>query len=58
MCYQLIEIYSACRCAYYQHPIDRCAKYGRSGHEVSKRTILVGYVCSEHSQREASMPPG
>ena len=52
MRYQVIEVYSACRCAYYQHPVDRCAKYGRSGHDVSKRTILVGYACSEHSQRE------
>ncbi|CAJ2503130.1 Uu.00g105240.m01.CDS01 [Anthostomella pinea] len=50
MCYQLLEIYSACRCLYYQHSVDRCAAYGRPGHGVTKKTILVGYQCQEHSQ--------
>ncbi|KAI0545854.1 hypothetical protein F4679DRAFT_559546, partial [Xylaria curta] len=50
MCYQVIEVYAACRCLYYQHPADRCASYGRPGHGISKRTIPVGYACSEHSQ--------
>lgn len=50
MCYQLVELYSACRCLYYQHAVDRCAAYGRPGHGIQRRTILVGYACSEHSR--------
>ncbi|KAI0183816.1 hypothetical protein EV127DRAFT_254931 [Xylaria flabelliformis] len=50
MCYQVIEVYSACRCLYYQDAVSRCASYGRPGHEISKRTIPVGFACSEHSQ--------
>ncbi|CAG7559046.1 unnamed protein product [Fusarium equiseti] len=49
MCYQLVELYSACRCVYYAHPVDRCAAFGRPGHSVQKRVILVGYTCSSHS---------
>lgn len=49
MCYQLIELYSACGCLYYQHAVDRCAAYGRHG--IQRRTILVGYACSEHTSR-------
>ncbi|KAH6891350.1 hypothetical protein B0T10DRAFT_560598 [Thelonectria olida] len=41
MCYQLVELYSACRCLYYQHAVDRCASYGR--HEIQQRVIYVGY---------------
>ncbi|PNY21679.1 Uncharacterized protein TCAP_07230 [Tolypocladium capitatum] len=43
MCYQLVELYSACRCLYYQHAIDRCASqyaspqaYPGSGHYGSR----------------------
>ncbi|KAI0189983.1 hypothetical protein EV127DRAFT_453794 [Xylaria flabelliformis] len=50
MCYQVVEVYAACRCLYYQHAVDRCASYGRPGHEISKRTIPVGYACSVHTQ--------
>lgn len=50
MCFQLVEVYSACRCLYYQHAVDRCGNYGRRGHGITQRTILVGYACSEHSQ--------
>ncbi|KAK2022197.1 hypothetical protein LX32DRAFT_519015, partial [Colletotrichum zoysiae] len=50
MCYQIVELYSACRCLYYQHPIDKCRAYGRPGHSIQKRTILVGYACHAHSQ--------
>lgn len=50
MCYQVVELYSACRCLYYQHAVDRCAAYGRPGHHITKRTILVGYACSDHSR--------
>ncbi|POR34644.1 Uncharacterized protein TPAR_05165 [Tolypocladium paradoxum] len=53
MCYQLVELYSACRCLYYQHAIDRCASYGRPGHGIQQRTIYVGYACSAHSSRNA-----
>jgi hypothetical protein len=49
MCFQVTERYSACKCIYYQHPVDRCPTYGRSGHEILKRTILVGYSCAEHA---------
>ena len=49
MCYQLVELYSACRCLYYQHAVDRCAAYGRPGHGIQMRTILVGYACSDHT---------
>ncbi|KAG7147145.1 hypothetical protein HYQ46_004043 [Verticillium longisporum] len=45
MCYQLVELYSACRCLYYQHAVDRCAGYGRPGHSIQQRTIFVGYAC-------------
>lgn len=51
MCYQLVELYSACRCLYYQHAVDRCARYGRPGHGIERRTLLIGYACSEHSTR-------
>ncbi|CEI66252.1 unnamed protein product [Fusarium venenatum] len=54
MCYQLTEFYSACRCIYYIHAIDRCASFDRPGHGVQKRSILVGYACSSHSSSYAS----
>ncbi|KAK3365400.1 hypothetical protein B0H63DRAFT_497322 [Podospora didyma] len=54
MCYQLVELYSACRCLYYQHAVDRCAAYGQPGHGIQRRTILVGYACSDHSSHRSS----
>ena len=48
MCYQVVELYSICRCLYYQHPVDRCATYGR--HSIQRKTVLVGYACSNHSE--------
>jgi hypothetical protein len=51
MCYQLVELYAACRCLYYQHAVDRCPSYGSSGHYVEQRTIYVGYACHVHSSR-------
>jgi len=51
MCYQLVEKYSACRCLYYEHPIERCPQYGRSGHPIARRVILVGYCCVEHGSQ-------
>lgn len=53
MCYQLVEVYSACRCLYYQHAVDRCVGYGRPGHGVEKRVIYVGYACGAHTTRRA-----
>ncbi|KAK4144317.1 uncharacterized protein C8A04DRAFT_11596 [Dichotomopilus funicola] len=53
MCYQLVERYSACRCLYYQHAVDRCAAYGRPGHGIQLRTILVGYACSDHTSHSS-----
>lgn len=49
MCYQVLELYSACRCLYYQHQVDRCPKYGKRGHGITQRTILVGYACPDHT---------
>ncbi|KAL2115719.1 hypothetical protein VTJ04DRAFT_9974 [Mycothermus thermophilus] len=49
MCFQLVELYAACRCLYYQHAVDRCVAYGSPGHCIERRTILVGYACSRHS---------
>lgn len=48
MCYQFVELYSACRCLYYQYAVDRCAEYGRPRHPVQRKEILVGYACSLH----------
>lgn len=49
MCYQILELYSACRCLYYQHAVDRCSRYGKPGHGITNRTILVGYACLNHA---------
>lgn len=49
MCYQLSELYSACRCLYYQHSVDRCAKHQDSSHTITHRIILVGYACEVHN---------
>jgi hypothetical protein len=58
MCYQLVELYSACRCLYYQHAVDRCAGYGRPGHGVQQRTILVGYACGAHTESSRQYSSG
>jgi len=49
MCFQLNELYSACRCLYFQHPVDRCGAYGTPGHGITRKNIFVAYACSEHS---------
>ncbi|KAI3396569.1 hypothetical protein diail_12018 [Diaporthe ilicicola] len=54
MCYQVLELYSACRCLYYQHAVDRCPRYGTRGHGITQRTILVGYACIDHSSHSAT----
>ncbi|KAM7212825.1 hypothetical protein V8F06_011771, partial [Rhypophila decipiens] len=48
MCFQIVELFSACRCLYYQHPVDKCSAYGRPGHGIQRRTILVGVACFVH----------
>lgn len=53
MCYQVLELYSACRCLYYQHAVDRCPRYGKRGHGITNRTILVGYACFNHAGEDA-----
>ncbi|KAH7346455.1 hypothetical protein BKA65DRAFT_502468, partial [Rhexocercosporidium sp. MPI-PUGE-AT-0058] len=52
MCYLVVERYSICRCLYYKHSTDKCAAYGKQGHGIQERTVLVGYACSRHSQTE------
>ncbi|KAM3534288.1 hypothetical protein MY4038_002386 [Beauveria bassiana] len=52
MCYQVVELYAACRCLYYQHAVDRCPSYGHHG--VEKRTIWVGYSCAAHAAHQAA----
>ncbi|KAK2051109.1 hypothetical protein LY76DRAFT_557575, partial [Colletotrichum caudatum] len=49
MCYQIVELYSSCRCLYYQHAIDCCGGQGKLEHSIKKHTILVGYACHTHS---------
>jgi hypothetical protein len=48
MCYQVTEVYSVCKCLYFQHAVDRCPSFGQAGHQVQVRMILVGYSCSVH----------
>lgn len=57
MCYQLIERYSACRCLYYLHAVDKCASYGRRGHTATSREIAVGYACPSHGGDFQSKSP-
>ncbi|KAK3292819.1 uncharacterized protein B0H64DRAFT_402750 [Chaetomium fimeti] len=48
MCHQVVELYNICGCLYYQHAVDRCASYGRPRHGIQRKTIRVGYMCSDH----------
>ncbi|VUC28546.1 unnamed protein product [Clonostachys rosea] len=57
MCYQVVELYSACKCLYYKHAVDRCVSYGRKGHYTEQRTIYVGYACAVHTS-SYSQPSG
>lgn len=52
MCYQLVEVYTACQCLYYKHAVDRCQLY--PNHIITQRTILVGYACA-HCRMKASL---
>ncbi|KAJ9150874.1 hypothetical protein NKR23_g3369 [Pleurostoma richardsiae] len=56
MCYQLDELYTVCRCRYYQHPINKCASYGLPGHAVQRRTVLVGVSCEAHMDTPEPAP--
>lgn len=47
MCNQLVEVYAACQCLYYQHAIDRCSLY--PNHNIKQRVIPVGYACDKHN---------
>lgn len=62
MCYRLVERYSVCRCVYYEHNIDMCAAANQQGHRIQEKTILVGYLCGHHSDRDthqsSSSPTG
>lgn len=55
MCYQLVEVYSACECLYYQHPLDRCRLCGISNHEIERKVVRVGYACARHDVRRDSI---
>jgi len=56
MCIQIVERYAVCRCLYYRHAVDPCAARGQRGHVVQERTVLVGYLCEQHSRQRARRP--
>jgi hypothetical protein len=58
MCYRVVERYSVCRCLYYRHSVDMCAAANHHGHTVQEKTVLVGYLCSQHSARRDEQPSG
>lgn len=47
MCQQLVEVYSNCRCLYYQHAVQRCPIYRH--HRPTQSVMLVGFACAVHS---------
>lgn len=49
MCYQVVELYSVCRCLHYRHAVDPCQAYKQHRHTTQEKPVLVGYVCFEHS---------
>lgn len=55
MCYQVVELYAQCKCLYYQHCVDRCPRYGTEGHEITRRTIRVGYSCTRHTKAPSGL---
>jgi len=56
MCYQLVELYSICRCPYLQHAVDRCSLHGLPGHGVTQRTIFAQLACADHTESVAPLP--
>ena len=48
MCIRIIERYAVCRCVYHSHGVDPCPAWGKAGHQVREKEVLVGYTCSRH----------
>ncbi|OCL05223.1 hypothetical protein AOQ84DRAFT_323239 [Glonium stellatum] len=57
MCVQVVERYSVCGCLYHKHQIDTCLLYGKGGHAVQQKIVLVGYACSAHSEQATKAVP-
>lgn len=49
MCIKIVERYKICQCIYYSHAVDACPAYGKRGHSIKTKEILVGYTCDRHS---------
>lgn len=52
MCYQIVERYSVCKCLYHRHAVDPCNNFGRPGHGVTEKTVLVGFTCPDHGKKK------
>ena len=48
MCIKVIERHSSCRCISHSHQVVPCPAYGRRGHELEVKEILVDYACLRH----------
>lgn len=48
MCYQVVEVFTVCRCPYYRHAVDPCVCIGTKDHGVQEKVVLVGYICEAH----------
>ncbi len=57
MCIKIIERYALCRCICKSHAVDACPAYGRGGHEVKTREILVGDTCSRYGKAFSCLSP-
>jgi hypothetical protein len=55
MCLQVVERYAVCHCVYVVHEVDACPMYGQLGHNVTIRTIYVGYLCPDHTSSSESI---
>ncbi|KAH6844996.1 hypothetical protein B0I37DRAFT_416570 [Chaetomium sp. MPI-CAGE-AT-0009] len=56
MCYQLVELYSACRCLYYQHAVDRDHTSHASGYDYAYPSEYSdsGYYSGHSSSKSSS----
>jgi len=54
---RVVERYAVCKCVYYTHGIDQCSAYGRRGHAVQDKTVLVGHTCPHHSNANWATGP-
>lgn len=54
MCMRVVERYAVCKCVYFTHGIDQCSAYGRRGHLVQDKVVLVGHTCPSHSNMRFS----